>query len=99
MQFVNALKRTGDTAVIFGLGSGLLIVEALRAAQEPQKFMRLGVSSERQAESRKLGAIVVRQKKGIVRSHPSVLPVGGADVSYEVTSGSSCLGQATYGCS
>jgi len=80
----SALK-TGDTAVIFGLGPiGLLIVEALRAAGA-SKIYAVELSPERQAKAEELGAIVVRPEEGesIVEAIHR-LTDGGADVSYEV---------------
>jgi len=54
----SALK-TGDTAVVFGLGPiGLLIVEALRAAGA-SKIYGVELSPERQAKAEELGAIIV----------------------------------------
>ena len=90
----SALK-TGDTAVIFGLGPiGLLIVEALRAAGA-SKIYAVELSPERQAKAEELGAIVVRPEEGetIVEAIHR-LTGGGADVSYEVTGVPVVLGQA-----
>ena len=90
----SALK-TGDTAVIFGLGPiGLLIVEALRAAGA-SKIYAVELSPERQAKAEELGAIVVRPEEGesIVEAIHR-LTDGGADGSYEVTGVPVVLGQA-----
>ena len=59
----SALK-TGDTAVVFGLGPiGLLIVEALRAAGA-SKIYGVELSPERQAKSRgALGPSLCDQKR------------------------------------
>ena len=90
----SALK-TGDTAVIFGLGPiGLLIVEALRAAGA-SKIYAVELSPERQAKAEELGAIVVRPEEGeTVVEAIHRLTGGGADVSYEVTGVPVVLGQA-----
>ena len=90
----SALK-TGDTAVVFGLGPiGLLIVEALRAAGA-SKIYGVELSPERQAKAEELGAIIVRPEEGedvVAAIHR--LTGGGADVSYEVTGVPVVLGQA-----
>ena len=89
----SALK-TGDTAVIFGLGPiGLLIVEALRAAGA-SKIYAVELSPERQAKAEELGAIVVRPEEGETIVEAIRLTGGGADVSYEVTGVPVVLGQA-----
>ena len=87
--------KTGDTAVIFGLGPiGLLIVEALRAAGA-SKIYAVELSPERQAKAEELGAIVVRPEEGeTVVEAIHRLTGGGADVSYEVTGVPVVLGQA-----
>ena len=76
-----------------------MIVEALRAAGA-SKIYAVELSPERQAKAEELGAIVVRPEEGetIVEAIHR-LTGGGADVSYEVTGGSSCFRSSPCSCS
>ena len=86
----SALK-TGDTAVIFGLGPiGLLIVEALRAAGA-SKIYAVELSPERQAKAEER-AIVVRPEGE--NNHRTIHRLTGGGKMFLISDwSSSCLGQ------
>ncbi|MCM3789784.1 2,3-butanediol dehydrogenase [Domibacillus indicus] len=78
--------KAGDKAAVFGAGPmGLLVIEALRAA-DASEIYGVELSPERAAKARELGArVVINPKEENVVERLQELTNGGVDVAFEVT--------------